>query len=1140
MSELNQKLGFDASAAIKNLALLATQLGTTGAALAQFGQQAKAASVGSFSTQMKTAAGAAGKATQALDKAGKAAETTGKKFKKTGVLGSTAAKKIAGGWGIAVRIVATQLFTRALGSMIQMFQQAVESARQFGIAISEVATISGKSLGDQQRLSQAVLDLSDAYGKAAKDVAEGLYQTLSNQVADASQAFVILEQSMKLAVATGAETKDAINAISSVINSYGESAGDAARISDQLFKTVELGRLRLNEIGNIMGRVTPLAAKLGISFKELAATIAVQTRQGVQANTALTQTRSVIQKLIKPTDKLKAVFHQWGVADGPTAIKTFGGYAGVLKKLAKEVNNNDAEMAQFFTRVRAIAAQMSTMTKNGEVLEDVINKIGEATGATNKAFAEFEGSPAFELTKAQNEFNNELIRTGQELTNIITLWTRFKTDFVTGIRVLFNGLDNETELSDARVRNNALETADRIKKINEQNTDNVTEELNKQVAEHRKAATNVQKMWQASMANAKLQFAQVSNLVKTTFKQTQDELKGSLTPLSDFVKNISSELRASADSAQDMREELNQRQFDRQVDKASPERAFRKRFNFAAETFQKAREQLDKATTRDQRETAEKTFEAARAEADRALKVAETNKSTRSINSINNLIDESLKKQIKSMDQYNARTESRAETAKAAELEINQIVERREVIAKRIVKLYSDFASNLDPKARAETVKEINQALSQLKKLDISADAGAFMDSLNIPNVAKETGDKIQERLDRLFINTDKLIGNISQQLKQDKAAQEKALPGGVSGARAADRLLGTTPKLLESPAVRFNDVLNKGIDLKQESANASKNLAIQEQLRAQATFASQESINNLERVAAKEINRRNAETGEVGVGTHPELTALAESYAKVNETIQAGGTVAQQRFDQLERDTQAALRNKIANGEQAKSLKDSLNAVKQYKETSARAGELEADILPADKIKEVAKETEAAATAGEGFSNAMESGASQTSWATEKASELTTATGHARDAANDVATGWKAATAAVTATTQAAVLAIQQVAQAKAAAAAAVTAYQGGRIDYLAQGGQGQDTINAKLAPGEFVSSASVSRKFFSELNAMNNGGQPVYREQGGPITNVGDVNVTVQGGDTSQATVREIGYGLRRDIRRGVTTLG
>jgi hypothetical protein len=98
---------------------------------------------------------------------------------------------------------------------------------------------------------------------------------------------------------------------------------------------------------------------------------------------------------------------------------------------------------------------------------------------------------------------------------------------------------------------------------------------------------------------------------------------------------------------------------------------------------------------------------------------------------------------------------------------------------------------------------------------------------------------------------------------------------------------------------------------------------------------------------------------------------------------------------------------------------------------------------------------------------------------------------------------------------------------------------YHGG--PHYADGGmfRGQDRQLTALARGETVVNRKQSRKFFSELNAMNQGSQPVYRDQGGPVTNVGDVNVTVQGGDSSQQTVRGIGHALRRELKRGNITL-
>ena len=58
-------------------------------------------------------------------------------------------------------------------------------------------------------------------------------------------------------------------------------------------------------------------------------------------------------------------------------------------------------------------------------------------------------------------------------------------------------------------------------------------------------------------------------------------------------------------------------------------------------------------------------------------------------------------------------------------------------------------------------------------------------------------------------------------------------------------------------------------------------------------------------------------------------------------------------------------------------------------------------------------------------------------------------------------------------------------------------------------------------------------------QLTAMNSGAANF--NSGGQVsnTNVGDINVSVNGGDTSERTVRNIASSLRREIKRGTVRL-
>ena len=99
-----------------------------------------------------------------------------------------------------------------------------------------------------------------------------------------------------------------------------------------------------------------------------------------------------------------------------------------------------------------------------------------------------------------------------------------------------------------------------------------------------------------------------------------------------------------------------------------------------------------------------------------------------------------------------------------------------------------------------------------------------------------------------------------------------------------------------------------------------------------------------------------------------------------------------------------------------------------------------------------------------------------------------------------------------------------------------------GGMI-YRQYGGftpRGTDTVPAMLSPGEFVVNAKSTKQFFSQLVAMNADTRPIYWRKGGPVTNVGDVNITVQGAPTPQQTARETMSAFRREMRRRTSSLG
>lgn len=84
----------------------------------------------------------------------------------------------------------------------------------------------------------------------------------------------------------------------------------------------------------------------------------------------------------------------------------------------------------------------------------------------------------------------------------------------------------------------------------------------------------------------------------------------------------------------------------------------------------------------------------------------------------------------------------------------------------------------------------------------------------------------------------------------------------------------------------------------------------------------------------------------------------------------------------------------------------------------------------------------------------------------------------------------------------------------------------------------RGQDRYPIWAAKDEFIVNARSSRMFRPMLEAINNRRSPRYMAQGGVVggdTNIGDINVTVNGGATNSDTGRAIASKLEREFRRG-----
>jgi TP901 family phage tail tape measure protein len=288
---------------------------------------------------------------------------------------------------------------------------AVTKASEFETAMLNVNSIAKESPATFDAMKASVLELSKELPQSAETLAQGLYDIASSGFAG-EEGLKVLEAAAKAASAGLAQTSESAAGITAVLNAYGYGAEEAARVSDVLFKTVDRGVITFPELASEIGKVTALAAPLGVSIEEVGAGIAVLTKNGIDAANATTQLNSIMQRFIKPSKEAQKVAASFGIELTSDALASKG-LSGALTEMVEKTNGSKEALAAILGDARAIRGAFVLAKNGGEQFNDELALMQSAAGATDTALSYQEQGLAFQLQILSNNFTAMAIEVGE-------------------------------------------------------------------------------------------------------------------------------------------------------------------------------------------------------------------------------------------------------------------------------------------------------------------------------------------------------------------------------------------------------------------------------------------------------------------------------------------------------------------------------------------------------------------------------------------------------------------------------------------------------------------------------------------------------------------------------------------------------
>jgi len=373
-------------------------------------------------SEQKIAAAARGLNTS-LTAAGSAARKFGDAFARGGLRGQKAGQAVLISWQSVARLFITAQIHRLIGLITFAFRDAIRESIRFQIQISEIRTIAQDNQLAFNVWSENVRRLARQFGQTGADVAEAAYQTLSNQVAKGTETFEFLTTALRLSKAATGTTEDAVNLLTSAINSFGLQTSDAERVAGILFKTVELGRIRLGDLANSFGRVGQTAALAGISLEETVAALQVLTISGLGATRASTFLINLLKGIIKPSTALREAFDRLGISSGTTLLSTQN-LVGTLRILQNEFKGNADELAKLFPNLRGFQGVAGLTGDALLKLADGLEKTIQSGVSFNKAVPIAFESAGKTISVEINKIRISFTEFGDTVTKVVVAITK--------------------------------------------------------------------------------------------------------------------------------------------------------------------------------------------------------------------------------------------------------------------------------------------------------------------------------------------------------------------------------------------------------------------------------------------------------------------------------------------------------------------------------------------------------------------------------------------------------------------------------------------------------------------------------------------------------------------------------------------
>lgn len=261
--------------------------------------------------------------------------------------------------------------------------QMIRTAADFEDGMRTVQAISGSTGQEFEKLSAFAVKLGKDTIYTARGTADAM-TILAKAGWDAQNIFDGLQGVMMAATATGTDLAQTADVIVSTLNAFNMTASESTRVADVFTLAANRTNVDMQDLGESMKYLGPVAKSAGWSIEETSAAIGILGDAGIKGSMAGTTLRQAFMRMVNPTDKARAMMDELNISfyDGNKQMLSIADTVSMMSEATAGMSEEERNLtiATIF-QTRALTGMNVLMNEGSQELRYMTAMLQDAEGA---------------------------------------------------------------------------------------------------------------------------------------------------------------------------------------------------------------------------------------------------------------------------------------------------------------------------------------------------------------------------------------------------------------------------------------------------------------------------------------------------------------------------------------------------------------------------------------------------------------------------------------------------------------------------------------------------------------------------------------------------------------------------------------